>query len=191
MWLLRPVYVVLELVVAGRTTGDYALAHDTVSELGATVCTPAFCSPWRDLMNGAFVVAGLLLALGALLLAARLGRPVTVLLLVAGASSMATGLAPIDDGATLHAAAAAPLFVCQPLALVLLARRLRPAHAQLARWLLLTGALTAAATLGFVGGMAGAGALERLALWPPIVAFAAVAAVVAGSRRQERTVAQL
>ena len=35
LWLLRPAYVVLELVVAAATTGDYRLDRDTVSDLGA------------------------------------------------------------------------------------------------------------------------------------------------------------
>ena len=177
--LLRPVYVVVEVVVAARTTGSYSLTHDTVSELGAAACSPAFCSPWRELMNGTFVAVGLLLAGGALLLAPRLGPAATVLLCVAGLSSIGTGLAPVDVDATLHVLAAAPLFLCQPVALILLARRLRPTHGRLARWLLLSGVLTGAAAIAFVTGAPGTGVLERLALWPPLVALAAVAAVLA------------
>jgi hypothetical protein len=178
LWLLRPAYVVVELVVAAETTGAYSLADDTVSALGASECSSAFCSPWKDLINGTFVAIGLMLAVGALLLAQRLGPLVTVLLCVAGLSSVATGLTPVDDGATLHAVAAAPLFVSQPIALFLLARALRPTHVWLGGTLLLTGAVTAAAAIGFAVGAAGAGALERLALWPPLVAFAGVAGVV-------------
>lgn len=180
LWLVRPVYVVLELVVAAGTTGGYRLADRPVSDLGAVGCTRAFCSPRHELMNAAFVGVGLLLALGAVLLAARFGRVVTVLLVVSGLSSVATGLAPVDEDPTLHALAATPQFVCQPLALLLLARTLRPTHGRLAAGLLLTGAVTAAAAVAFllVGGGAGAGVLERLALWPVLVALAAVAAVV-------------
>ena len=179
LWLLRPAYIVLELIVAAGTTGGYRLADDPVSDLGAVECTRAFCSPRHELMNGTFVGTGLLLALGAVLLAARLGPAVTVLLVVAGLSSVATGLAPVDQDATLHVLAATPLFVCQPLALLLLARALRPTHGRLAGALLLTGTVTAAAAVGFllVGNGAGAGLLERLALWPVLLALAAVGAV--------------
>ena len=175
MWLVRPVYVVIELVVAAATVGGHDLIDDTVSELGAVECSQALCSPRHELMNGTFVVIGLLLAVGALLLLARLGRTVTALLVVAGCSSVATGLAPLDGDATLHAVAAAPLFVCQPLALLLLGRRLWRTHGRLAVALVLTGTVTAGATFGFVVMDAGEGLFERLALWPVLVALAAVA----------------
>ncbi len=180
LWLVRPAYIPIELVVAAAMTGSYRFADDTVSDLGAVGCSAASCSPLQELMNGTFVGAGLLLALGALLLAARLGPAVTVLLVIAGLSSVATGLAPVDEDAMLHTLAATPLFVCQPLALLLLARTVRTAHVRLAGTLLLTGSVTAAATVGYllVGNGAGAGVLERLALWPVLVALAAVAAVV-------------
>lgn len=178
--MLRPAYIVVELVVAAATTGGYRFADDTVSDLGAVGCSPVSCSPWQELMNGTFVGVGLLLALGAVLLAAWLGPVVTVLLVVAGLSSVGTGLAPVDEDPLLHALVATPLFVCQPLALLLLARALRTTHVRLAGALLIAGSVTASATVGYllVGNGAGAGVLERLALWPVLVALAAVAAVV-------------
>lgn len=183
MLLVRPAYVALELVVAAGTTGDYSLLHDTVSDLGALDCAATYCSPWHDLMNGTFVGTGLLLAGGAALLAPRFGRVVTGLLVVAGFSSVATGLAPIDQGATAHALAAAPLFVCQPVALLLLARRVRGSHPRLTVALGLTGAGTAAAAVGFIlagGESGGAGLLERLALWPVLFALAGAAVALRG-----------
>lgn len=183
LWLLRPAYVVLELVVAAATTGDYRLGRDTVSDLGALTCDPRFCSPWHDLMNATFVGSGLLLALGAVLLAPRLGGVVTVLLVVAGVSSAAVGLAPVDQDSGLHFLVAAPLFVVQPLALCVLGLRLRGERPRLARAVLATGVVTALAALGFVLGAPGPGVLERAALWPVIVALAAVGAREAGRAR--------
>lgn len=178
MWLVRPVYVVIELVVAAATVGGHDLTDDTVSELGAVECLQTLCSPRHELMNSTFVGIGLLLAVGALLLVGRLGRTVTALLVMAGLSSVATGLAPIDGDVTLHAVAAAPLFVCQPLALLLLGRRLWRTHGRLAVALLLTGTVTAAAALAFVASEAGQGLFERLALWPVLIATAAVAVTI-------------
>ena len=180
LWSVRPVYVAVELVVAAGTTGAYSLVDDTVSDLGAT-CGSGYCSPRHELMNATFVGVGLLLLLGALLLAPRLGRVVTVLLSVAGLSSVATGLAPVDESTVLHTIAAAPLFVCQPLALLLLGRALRPRHPGLATFLLVTGSVAAAAAVGFVVGDAGVGLLERLALWPVLGALAAVGVVLSRS----------
>ena len=180
LWLVRPAYVGVELVVAAATTGGYRLADNTVSDLGAVECSPASCSPRHELMNSTFIGVGVLLALGAVLLAARLGPVVSALLVVAGLSSVATGLTPVDEDAILHGLVATPLFVCQPISLLLLARALRLAHIRLAGALFVTGSVTAAAAIGFllVGDGAGAGFLERLALWPVLLALAAFAATV-------------
>ena len=174
LWLLRPLYLLTEVVVAAATTGGYSFVDDTVSDLGAVTCTAAYCSPRHALMNGAFIGFGALLAVGAVLLAAHIGRWATVLLVVAGLGSVAVGLAPVDTQPDLHVLVATPLFVAQPLALLLLGRRVggRLGHAVVA-----TAALTAVGAVGFVlvGDGAGAGALERLALWPVLVAPAVVA----------------
>lgn len=172
--LVRPSYVVVELAVAAATTGGYSLASDTVSRLGEVGCSPAYCSPWHELMNGSFVVFGVLLALGATLLHRRLGPVVTALLVVSGLSSVATGLAPQDQDATLHLVAAAPLFVAQPLALLLLGVGARWEQPRTARALTATGVVTAAAAVAFIafGDTPVTGALERLALWPVLVALA-------------------
>jgi hypothetical protein len=183
--LLRPTYVAAEVVTAAATTGGYSFVADSVSRLGEVGCTVAYCSPRHEVMNGAFVAYGVALAVGALLLARQLGPWVTGLLVVSGVSSFATGLAPLDQGATVHALAAAPLFVAQPLALVLLGRQVRGERPRLGTALLVTGVLTAAAAAGFVvsgEGRAG-GALERAALWPVLLGLAAYAWDVVLRRR--------
>nr|WP_253943229.1 DUF998 domain-containing protein [Nocardioides sp. zg-1308] len=173
---MRPTYIATEVVTAAATTGGYGFVSDSVSRLGEVGCTAAYCSPRHAVMNGSFMVYGVLLAGGALLLAGRLGPWVTGLLVVSGVSSVATGLAPLDQDATLHALAAAPLFVAQPAALLLLGARLRGTEPRLATGLLAAGVVTAAAAVGFVFAGEGrtAGALERLALWPVLFGLAAV-----------------
>jgi hypothetical membrane protein len=176
--LLRPTYVLTEVVTAAGTRGGYSFVTDTVSKLGETGTTDGYSSPRHAVMNGAFMGYGVALAGGAILMARPLGPWVTGLLVVSGASSYATGLAPLDQDATLHAMAATPLFVAQPLALMLLGHRLKHESPRLAKALLATGLLTAAGAVGFV--MSGedgraAGALERLALWPVLGGLAAFA----------------
>lgn len=175
--LVRPAYIATELVVAATTTGGYSLLADSVSRLGEVGCSAAYCSPHHELMNGSFMVFGALLAVGSVLLARPLGWWVTGLLVVSGLSSVATGLAPLDQDVTLHAIAATPLFVAQPIALVLLSARCRKAQPALARALLMTGVVTAAAAVVFVlsGDNGASGALERLALWPVIIGVAGFA----------------
>jgi hypothetical membrane protein len=185
--MVRPLYIATEVVVAAATRGGYSFVADSVSRLGEVGCAAAYCSPRHDLMNGSFVGFGLLLAGGALLLARPLGPWAAGLLVVSGLSSVATGLAPLDQDATLHAMAAGPLFVAQPIALIVLGVRLRERRPRLARILRGTGAVTAVAAVGFVlsgEGSAGAGALERLALWPVLLGVAAVAWEWRPRRRQ-------
>ncbi len=175
--LVRPAYIGCEFIVAAATRGGYSFLSDSVSRLGEVGCGAAYCSPRHGVMNGSFMTFGALLAGGAVLLARPLGLVVTGLLVVSGLSSIGTGLAPLDQDATLHAIAATPLFVAQPIALIVLGARLRDDHPRLARALLATGAITAAAAVSFVvsGGGPVSGGLERLALWPVLVCLAGFA----------------
>jgi hypothetical membrane protein len=176
-FLLRPTYIATEYVTAAATTGGYSFVSDSVSRLGEIGCSEGYCSPRHEVMNASFMGYGVLLAGGALLLARPLGPWVTGLLVVSGASSYATGLAPLDQGAALHTLAAAPLFVAQPVALLVLGHRLKDVRPRLAKGLLVTGVVTAAAAIGFVvsGDGQAAGAVERLALWPVLLGLAAFA----------------
>lgn len=178
VFLARPAYIATEFVTAASTTGGYSFVADSVSKLGEVGCSATYCSPRHEVMNGSFIGFGALLAGGAVLLGRPLGPWVTGLLVVSGASSVATGLAPLDQDATLHAIAAAPLFVAQPIALALLGHRLRHEQPRLAKALLATGVVTGAAAVAFlVGGedTAASGALERLALWPVLFGLAGFA----------------
>jgi len=177
VFLLRPTYIATEVVTAAATTGGYSFVSDSVSKLGEVGCSAGYCSPRHEVMNGSFMAYGVLLAGGALLMAKPLGPWVTGLLVVSGVSSYATGLAPLDQDATLHALAATPLFVGQPLALLLLGWRVREDRPRLSRALLATGAVTAAAAVGFIvsGDDRAGGALERLALWPVLFGLAGFA----------------
>ncbi|WP_158648109.1 DUF998 domain-containing protein [Nocardioides houyundeii] len=137
--LVRPAYIATEFIVAAATTGGYSFVSDSVSRLGEVGCSAAYCSPRHELMNGSFVGFGALLVGGAVLLSRTLGPWVTGLLVVSGLSSVATGLAPLDRDATLHAIAAGPLFTAQPIALIVLGARLRSDRPRLAGGLLAAG----------------------------------------------------
>ncbi len=175
--LVRPAYIATEFVVATATTGGYSFLSDSVSRLGEVGCSAAYCSPRHEMMNGSFIGFGVLLVGGAVLLSRALGPWVTGLLLVSGLSSVATGLAPLDQDATMHALAAAPLFVAQPIALIVLGARLRNDRPRLSGALLAAGVVTGTAAASFVlsGDGPAAGALERLALWPVLVGLAGFA----------------
>lgn len=172
--LVRPAYIATEYVTAAATTGGYSFITDSVSKLGEVGVSEGYSSPHHEVMNGSFIGFGVLMAGGAWLSNKELGPWVTGLLVISGASSVATGLAPLDQDATLHAIAATPLFVAQPLALALLGHRLKHTQPRLAKALLATGVVTAGAAVGFILAPEGAasGALERLALWPVLFGLA-------------------
>jgi hypothetical membrane protein len=192
MWLVQPLYILCELVAAAAATAPYSLMNNTISDLGATTCTTIaypygdipVCSPLHALVNGAFVLFGLLMALGAVLLRGWLPRgaaatTVVVLWVITGLSSIATGLVPLDRDLGLHTIVALPAFVTQSLALLLTAHVLRHRPGQW-RSALLAGVLSIVGLVVFLArtGSADLGGLfERLALWPgylwlPVLAVA-------------------
>jgi len=181
--------IVAQLVVAARWEIPYDLTRNTISDLGAVGCGTLgaaggpveVCSPWHAGMNASFVVIGTLLAAGGLLAAPALSRrttgarraavlAVSGLLVVAGLSSAGVGLVPLDVDGDLHTLVALPLFVTQPVALILLgALAVRAGPRVWGGVLLGLGLLAAAGGIAFgatlVTGDVG-GLYERIALWP-------------------------
>lgn len=198
MWMVQPLYIVCELVAAAAATAPYSLLDNTISDLGSTTCTTIaypygdvpVCSPLQWLVNGAFVVFGLLMALGAVLLRGWLPRgaaatTAVVLWVVTGLSSIATGLVPLDRDLDLHALVALPAFVTQPLALIVTAYVVRarriPAGAAL-----LAGVSSLAGLIAFFARTGSAelgGLFERLTLWPGFLWLPVLAVVVLRARR--------
>ncbi|MCX6398889.1 MAG: DUF998 domain-containing protein [Propionibacteriales bacterium] len=169
-WLLQGLYVVAEIVIGLQVSG-YSFVDDTISDLGATT------SSGHTAMNAVFVAFGCSLALGAWLL--RDSRPPGLLAttslalwLAAGASSIAVGLVPVNVHSELHGAVAVWVFVAQPLALVLLGLGLRGTHRRFGWATVAVGAVSLIGSFGFLALLDadhGAGAFERLALWPGYV----------------------
>ena len=125
-WLVQPLYVVVELLVAAGASAAYSLRDDTISALGQLTCAPGHsgsalvvCSPRHIVLDVAFVVFGVLRVLGALLLRPSLApgsarTAATALWVVSGSCSAAVGFVPVDQHPGLHALVAAPVFVLQP-----------------------------------------------------------------------------
>jgi hypothetical membrane protein len=179
--------VVAQLVVAARWELPYSLTRNTISDLGAVGCGTLgaaggpveVCSPWHAGMNATFVVIGVLLALGPILAASYVvpaagpawaARVALACLVVAGVSSAAVGLVPLDVDADLHTLVATPLFVTQPVALLLLGGlAVRRGAGRRGGVLLGLGTLAAVGGVAFgatlVAGEVG-GLYERIALWP-------------------------
>ena len=179
---LQPLYLVAEIAVAGKVSAPYSWMNNTISDLGATTCTSIeypfgpvpVCSPWHPLLNGSFVIFGLLLALGGVLLWRWFGSGVlatlsAVLWAISGLSSAATGLVPLDQNLPLHTLVSLPVFVAQPLAMVVTALAIRARHRSLSLLGLGLGSVSLVAAVVFLSNDTSAefgGLLERLALWP-------------------------
>ena len=171
-WLIQPGYLVAEVLLAALAGVGYSSAHDTISALGTSCDSPAAtgCSSAPSAMNVVFVVFGLLQAAGAVPLlraGSRSARVVGSLWAVAGIFSVGVGLAPVDAHPTLHSLAALPVFVAQPLALLLHARWLVTGRLRLVGTAL--GVVAVAGAVGFgllLGSDTWSGAFERLAIWP-------------------------
>lgn len=193
-WLVQPLYIVGEVLVAALAGVSYSVRDDTISALGAACAheAAAGCSSAPAAMNAIFVAFGVLQAVGAIawLGAGRrhTGHPISfvaTLWLLAGSSSVAVGLVPLDRNASAHAMVALPVFVCQPVATLLHARLLAPSPALRTAGVVLglAGALGAVAFGVLLGAPEWSGAAERLAVWPAKLWLALAAAASLRRRR--------
>ena len=169
-WLVQPAYLVVEVALAAVAGVHYSMTDDTISALG-TSCAPSGsgCSSAALLMNIAFIVFGVLQALGAVPLLRKRGRTALVgrLWVLAGLGSVGVGLLPVDAHPTAHSVVAVPVFAAQPLAVLLHARLLDPGHVRRAGLALAGVALFGVvAFVGLLGADHWSGLAERAAIWP-------------------------
>ena len=190
-WALQPLYVVLEVVIGLHASRDYTFRDSTISDLGNTSCRTIrgdlLCSPWHTSMNVGFIWFGVTLAVGALLFGSRVlrgreGTAAVAVWCVSGLGSIGVGLVPVNEHGSLHGLVALPIYLAQPVALLLMALSLWAARPALARATLVAAALSAAGVIGFatllaIDGSAGLGAFERLAVWPGYLWVGVVAAL--------------
>ncbi len=220
-------YFVAEAAVIGAWAGaePYSRRTGYISDLGALACGDFdgrdVCSPAHLLMNASFVVQGLGMVVGALLLgsalmccAARPGVPIRqgrvpgrarwgagvvaaaaarLLTGTAGAGTIIVGLVPEDTGSAWHVAGALMYFAAGALALLVLGG-LWLRQTPLGWFILACGAVSLAALIA--GGLTGMhvpepGTLERLMGYPITLGIAAAGLVIAQRVQHERTVRKL
>ena len=186
-WLLTLQFFVVETVVQLRTGGSYSRADDVISALG----TSGSAAPL--LMNASFVLQGVLIAAGAVLLRPALGglggRMVPAFLTAAAVGVVLVGLFPLGSQDDLHQAGAGLHFVGGGLGLLALAYGVRPRSEVLGTALALLGLLSSAMTVFFALGITtflGEGGTERASAYPiPIGLALAGVALWALSRRPQ------
>lgn len=210
-------YFVAEAAVIGAWTGQQPYSRRTgyISDLGAVGCGVFdgrdVCSPAHVLMNASFVVQGIGMMVGALLISAALlctaARPGVRFTLLpatripwaaalaartltagAGAGTVLVGLVPEDAGSPWHAVGAIMYFGAGGLALAVLGRlwlRQTPLG-----WFIVACGLVSLGAL-ITGGVTGMdvpepGTLERLMGYPITIGAAAVGLVVAQRVGEQR-----
>ena len=162
-WVLTLQFFVVE-TIAALQYGGYSYSGNVISDLGTTD------SAARLLMNASFVVQGVLIVAGALLLSPGLagtgGRLARVFLTVAGLGVLLVGVFPSDGNATAHQIAAGAHFVGGALGLMALAYGVRPRSEALGTTLALLGLVGLIGTIFFASAVflfLGEGGMERVA----------------------------
>lgn len=156
LWLLCLQFFIAEQIARMGWTGHYSMRRDYISDLGAAG------SSLHRVMNGSFVLQGLLILFGAVLLRRLLPRIAVALLAIAGLGVLVVGLVPEDTNARLHLQGAAAHFLGGNLAIILLAKRWKS-------WITFAAGsigLLATLALAFHGMGPNTGTVERLAAYP-------------------------
>ena len=119
LWGLCWQYFVAEAISIAGWPGRYSLSENFISDLGAIGCAPApgVCSPLHPLMNGSFLLQGVLIVAGALLVwplfpRGGLWRAALLLVGASGLGVFVVGLAPEDVAPGPHYLGAAENFLC-------------------------------------------------------------------------------
>ena len=162
------------------------MIRDYISDLGALQCQPLVCSSLHWVMNGSFVLQGLLIVSGAVLTRAvfsegRAYALIFALFVVAGLGVLLVGLVPEDSNFHLHILGAIANFVGGNVAMILLGRKMirasmcDPVTSRVKSWItfgLGSIGLLATLALGFRGSASWAalgwqaGLVERIAAYP-------------------------
>ncbi|MFI5275581.1 MAG: DUF998 domain-containing protein, partial [Candidatus Saccharimonadales bacterium] len=173
-------YFLAQLIVGSRFSPHYSLAHNTISDLGNTSCSAfnnrPICSPLHLIMNVSFIILGITLVAGSMLLYYRFkqSRKNTLgfgLYAVGGIGVVMVGLFPENTVSALHGIGAALPFLIGNMGIVLLGFSLKLPKLLLI-YTMLTG-LIALIALGFYAtsyylGL-GEGGIERVVAYPQTI----------------------
>jgi hypothetical membrane protein len=126
LWLFCFQFFVGEQIARLGWTGHYSMARNYISDLGAVRCdVSAACSSLHWVMNGSFMLQGLLIVFGAVLLrgffpAKPVYRIALALFVIAGLGVLEVGAVPEDVNFRLHLVGAVANFLAGNLAMILL-----------------------------------------------------------------------
>jgi hypothetical membrane protein len=191
-WILCGQYFLVEVYVSRAWTASaYNFRYNTISDLGATVCPYVFpgtalvvCSPLHMLMNDMFIINGLLIIFGSLLLRPLfpIGKKTTsalVALSIGALGLIGVGLFPENVNVPIHLSSAGWFFAITNISLLALAVDMYKRKPLLALYTFVSGAVAIIALVILVVGPPhswGNGFVERIVgdpftIWLVVVGF--------------------
>jgi hypothetical membrane protein len=212
LWILAGLqFAIAQVVTAEAWNPAYSWTNNYISDLGNTACgtfavphgSPAYvCSPLAPLMNASFIISGVLVIAGALLLSGvwPRGRIVTVSLVlwvIAGLGKIGVGLVPENTNVGIHLLAALNIPV-ESIAVLLVSLAILRSDRQLGLLGVTLAVLgVAGMVLGTAGEIAGpalylglgVGGMERVAEYPATIwrLMAGIAAISSATIVLRRT----
>jgi hypothetical membrane protein len=183
LWVLNLQYFIVQAIVAAAWTkgNGYSWAHNTISDLGNTQCgeygARIVCSPVHLAMNISFVVLGITISVGAILLGrelkpAFLGRLGFGCLAISGVGAALVGLFPENSVSVLHITGAALSFLIGNAGIILIGLSLRQLPKTLRTYTIFSGVIALIALVLFLQktylGL-GIGGMERVVSYPQTV----------------------
>ena len=178
VWALSIQYFVAQAVVAHAWHTPFSLRHNVISDLGNTACglyvQRYVCSPQHGLMNASFVLLGLTMAIGSLLVyqeftRSRVSRVGFLLMASGGIGTVLVGLFPENTLKSLHGLGAALTFGLGNLSLVVLAVALRHVRFSFRVYTFISGIVALVAFVLFIAHQylgLDQGGMERLVSYP-------------------------
>jgi hypothetical membrane protein len=174
-------YFVIQIIAALSYKTTYSLRFNTISDLGNSVCGNYsgryVCSPLHNLMNASFILLGITMASGSLLIYQEFKKRDSATLIgfsfmtLAGFGTLIVGLFPENTISLLHTSGASLPFVLGNLGLIVLSIALTIPRL-LRYYTFLSGALALTALVFFYTqhylGL-GIGGMERLVAYPQTV----------------------
>lgn len=193
--MIQAVSLPVEIAAMIASRAPYSPVRQTISDLAATTCTSIpypygpveVCSPLHVVLNTSWLVAGVAVIIAAIALwripaapGRMRSRPACISLAVMGASTVLTGLVPLDIDLVLHSLVSLPAIVVGPsavaLAIVTWGRREWKSAALM---LAVLGSAAAIMVVLSLDGFGIVGLLERIAVWTPVIGAALLGVFVA------------
>lgn len=191
-------YFGVQLFVALQWIPPYSLSRDTISDLGNTVCGTwngrYVCSPLHSWMNASFVVLGMTMTFGSVLISRNIAtgpgpKMGFAAMAISGAGVVMVGIFPENSVSALHGLGTTMPFVLGNISLLILALSLK-VPVLLRCYIFLSGGIAILGLVVYVSGHylgLGEGGMERVVAYPQTVCLIVIGFYLAtrNSARQE------